>query len=66
MYKLVALIGEAGTGKDTLLYYFVGERPNTFNKIISCTTRPIREGEKEGVNYYYLTDTEFTNKIENK
>ena len=66
MYKLVALIGEAGTGKDTLLQYLVGERPNVFNEIISCTTRPIREGEKEGINYYYLTDAEFTHKIENK
>ena len=36
-----------------------------FNEIISCTTRPMREGEAEGVNYFYLTDQLFKQKIDN-
>ena len=62
MYKIVALIGEAGTGKDTIMQRVLAAAPSLFNEIISCTTRPIREGEKEGVNYYYLTDEEFLDK----
>lgn len=63
MYKIIALIGEAGSGKDRILKEILAAAPGTFNEIISCTTRPKREGEIEGVNYYYLTDKEFTNKV---
>ena len=37
--------------------------PDRFNEIISCTTRPMREGEKDGVNYYFLTAEEFAEKL---
>ena len=32
-------------------------------EIISCTTRPKREGEIDGVNYYFLTPSEFLSKV---
>lgn len=64
-YKIIALIGEAGTGKDTLMKSILKSSPNNFNEIISCTTRPMREGESNGINYYYLTPEEFTYKILN-
>ena len=63
MYKIIALIGEAGTGKDTILQKVLAAAPDRFNEIISCTTRPMREGESEGVNYYYLTGKQFTDKV---
>ena len=47
-YKMIALIGEAGSGKDTVLNKLTDELPY-FNKIISTTTRPPREGEKDGI-----------------
>ena len=65
MYKVVALIGEAGAGKDTLMRYMVSRYPQYFSEIISSTTRPMREGEEHGVNYFYLTPTAFQNKILN-
>ena len=55
MYNVVALIGEAGSGKDTLMQRILARKPGYFNEIISCTTRPMREGEAEGVNYFYFT-----------
>lgn len=58
MYKIVALTGEAGSGKDYILKEFLKQNPD-YHKIINCTTRPIREGEREGVNYYYLSDEDF-------
>lgn len=65
MYKIIALIGEAGSGKDTIMQHILIKYPFAFNEIISCTTRPMREGEVEGVNYFYLTPEEFARKVSN-
>ena len=54
MYKIIAIMGEAGTGKDSLMQEILKLKPE-FHEIISCTTRPMRQGEAEGVNYYYYT-----------
>ena len=61
-YKLVALIGKAATGKDTMLKAFC-EKYNSVNKCVSTTTRPKREGEQEGVDYFYVDRNEFTKKV---
>lgn len=58
MYRICAIIGEAGSGKDTIMKKVL-ERCPLANEIISCTTRPRREGEVEGVNYFYLTGEAF-------
>ena len=65
MYKVIALIGEAGSGKDTIMQGILKRCPTQFHEIISCTTRPIREGEKDGVNYHFLTPDNFTKKVMN-
>jgi guanylate kinase len=62
MYKIIALMGEAGSGKDALMKKILKHRPD-FHEIISCTSRPMRQGEQHGVNYYYYTDEEFADKI---
>lgn len=60
--KIVALIGKAGSGKDTLLQNLVDDNKE-WNEIISCTTRPPREGEKDGVNYHFLEPVDFAAKV---
>ena len=62
MYKIIAIIGEAGSGKDTVLNKLIEANPN-LHKIISCTTRPIREGEVDGVDYIFLDNYYFSLKI---
>lgn len=62
MYKIIAIMGEAGSGKDSLMQAMLKLRPD-FHEIISCTTRPMREGEAEGVNYYYYTPMQFGDKV---
>ena len=64
MYNIIALIGEAGSGKDRTMQEIL-KTNSTLHEIISYTTRPMRQGEVEGVNYYYYTDKEFENKISN-
>ena len=63
-YKILALIGEAGSGKDTLMQSILA-KDSSLHEIISCTTRPPREGEINGKNYYFLTDEEFALKVLN-
>ena len=65
MYKIIALIGEAGSGKDRILKEVLAAAPTAFNEIISCTTRPPREGEVDGVNYYFIDAEEFAYKVLN-
>lgn len=60
--KIIAICGEAGSGKDTILQKLLKIRPD-FKEIVSCTTRPPREGELHGVNYYFLNEKEFKEKI---
>ena len=62
MYKIIAIMGEAGTGKDSLMQEILKLKPE-FHEIISCTTRPMRQGEAEGVNYYYYTPEQFGDKV---
>ena len=61
-YKIVALIGESASGKDTYKKY-ICENTDDFNSIVSTTTRPPREGEVNGINYYFCTAEEFGVKI---
>ena len=62
MYKIIAIMGEAGTGKDSLMQEILKLKPE-FHEIISCTTRPMRQGEAEGVNYYYYTPEQFGDRV---
>lgn len=50
-YKILAIIGEAGSGKDTLMQEVLKVNHN-LHEIVSFTTRPPREGEKDGINYH--------------
>ena len=64
MYKVIALIGEAGSGKDTLMQSVLA-KTDKLHEIVSCTTRPPREGEVDGVNYHFCSAEEMTKKILN-
>ena len=53
MGKIIFYIGPSSSGKDTF-YKYTSENYD-ISDIVLYTTRPIREGEKEGVNYFYIT-----------
>lgn len=54
---------KVGAGKDAIQRRIASS--NNYHSIISCTTRPIRENEKNGINYFFLTNDEFAEKVMN-
>ena len=61
-YKVLALFGKSGAGKDTIQKWLTTNY--NMNGIISCTTRPKRDYEKDGVDYHFLSNEEFAQKCE--
>ena len=64
-YKILALMGPSGSGKDTVLKEVLKKNPKEFNKIINCTTRPMREGEVNGVDYFFISPETFAEQVLN-
>ena len=60
---IIALFGKSGSGKDTLQSALCSDKNYNYHKIVSATTRPPRDYEQEGVDYYFLTEIEFAQKI---
>ena len=63
MGKLFVISGSSGVGKGTVIKEFLKKHPD-FKLSVSCTTRNPREGEIDGVNYFFLTKEEFKQCIE--
>lgn len=62
-YKVLALFGKSGAGKDTIQNWLVSNYPTKLNKIVSYTTRPKRDYEVEGEAYHYINIKEFTDRL---
>lgn len=60
-YRVIALCGKSASGKNTLLRKIIKQNPES-HEIISCTTRPSREGEIDGEDYFFLSLEEFAHK----
>lgn len=56
MGKIFCLIGKSSCGKDTLYKRILAEGNLPLKTLVSYTTRPIRNGETDGVEYYFLTE----------
>jgi guanylate kinase len=55
---LFIISGPSGAGKGTIVQRLLEERPNC-KLSVSCTTRPARPMEKEGVHYFFIPEREF-------
>ena len=64
-YKLLVLAGPSACGKDRLKTALLEQNKKITNRVISCTTRPKREGEVDGQEYIFLTYEEMFTKIWN-
>ncbi len=61
---LIVVSGPSGTGKDSICSKVASDLKN-IEISISMTSRAPRAGEKEGVNYYYISKEEFEERIKN-
>ena len=61
---LVVLSGPSGAGKDAVLDE-MARRGHAFHRVVTCTTRPPRDNEREGVDYFFVTNAQFDDLIAN-
>lgn len=64
MGKIFMIIGPSSSGKDTVYKVIKSYYPE-LKPIITYTTRPIRENEKDGQEYFFITDEQLDNMIKN-
>ena len=58
----IAILGESGAGKTTLVNNFVKSQKQ-YNKIVEYTTRPKRDSEVEGSDHKFITIEQFKDLI---
>lgn len=63
---LIVLSGPSGVGKGTVCRVLREEKDNNLQYSVSATTRKPREGEVEGVHYFFKTREQFEHMIEHK
>lgn len=59
MAKIYVVMGKSATGKDTIYKLLLENKELNLKNVITYTTRPIREGEVDGVEYFFNTVEEF-------
>ncbi len=63
--KLIIISAPSGCGKSTIINEIIKNHDLKLEFSISATTREPRRGEKNGVNYYFMSVDEFKNAISN-
>jgi guanylate kinase len=63
--RLIVLSGPSGAGKDSVLHALLcgPNSPCLLVKCITATTRDPRDGEQDGVDYFFITESSFKNRI---
>ena len=61
MGKIFYIMGKSSTGKDTIYKKLLDKYPEELRQVVMYTTRPIREEEKDGVTYNFVTEDYYNN-----
>ena len=56
MGKMIYLMGKSSSGKDTVYKRLLEWKEGNLKRVLLYTTRPIREGEREGEEYHFTDD----------
>lgn len=60
---LILISAPSGGGKTTLCEKLLAARPGT-SRAVTCTTRPPRPGERDGIDYYFLNAESFLKRVQ--
>jgi guanylate kinase len=60
---MIVIVGGTASGKSTLIDELVDT--GQYQRIITTTTRPIREGEINGIDYHFVSEDEFMSLVKN-
>lgn len=64
MGKIICLMGKSSTGKDTIFKRLLEREDLGLKTIVPYTTRPIRVGEQEGVEYHFTDEAGYQNLLQ--
>ena len=64
--KIIIITAPSGAGKTSITRFLLNKYPHKLAFSISAATRPPRGKEKNGVDYYFISSEEFTNKIQHE
>ena len=59
MGKLFCLMGKSASGKDAIFRYLKENKALELKEIVPYTTRPMRNGEENGVGYYFVDNAAY-------
>ncbi|WP_310603121.1 guanylate kinase [Anaerosporobacter sp.] len=59
MGKIYVVIGKSASGKDSIFKYLKEDEKLHLQTVVGYTTRPIRNGEEAGCEYFFVTDEDF-------
>ncbi len=58
MGKIFYIMGKSSSGKDTIYKQLMEDEELEFKEIVGYTTRPIREGETDGREYFFVSNAQ--------
>lgn len=64
--KIIIITAPSGAGKTSITKYLLQKFSDRLTFSISAATRPCRPNEQNGVDYYFMSEEEFTNKIQHE
>ena len=65
-HKIIIITAPSGAGKTSITRQLLKTYPGQLAFSISATTRPPRGSERHGVDYYFISQDEFTDKIQHE
>lgn len=63
-HKIVIITAPSGAGKTSITRHLLRTFPDQLSFSVSAATRPARSYEKNGVDYYFISEEEFKNRIQ--
>lgn len=64
MGHLFVISGPSAVGKTTIISYLLEKHPD-LSRVVTCTTRSIRENEHDGIDYVFMSKEDFKKKMNN-